>query len=334
MTDAPERVGELIVPDRFEIVPLESLRPADSPRRTGEDEAHARMLADLEVDLPPVLVNRLTMRIIDGSHRVIAASLRGERTIKACFVDCDDDEAFVLAVRLNVAHGLPMRQADRAAAAERILLAYPQWSDRAIAATVGVSHKTVGAIRRRSSGESPQLHVREGRDGRLRPVDRWSRRREAARLVSERPEASLREIARAAGVSATTVRDVRNRLRRGEDPVITGRLRSALKAATDEGALGELEDGEAKVARRGASTEIAGYLRSLRRDPSLRFSESGRLVLRLMEPAALDVAVWERISGHVPAHSAGMVARIARECARAWSDFADEVEQRRTCAYG
>ena len=334
MTDAPEKVAELLVPDRFEVVPLDSLRPADSPRSSGEDEAHARMLADLDVDLPPVLVNRRTMRIIDGSHRVIAASLRGERTITACFVDCDDEEAFVLAVRLNVAHGLPMRQADRVAAAERILLAHPQWSDRAIAATVGVSHKSVGAIRRRTSGESTQLNVREGRDGRRRPVDRWSRRREAARLVSERPEASLREIARAAGVSATTVRDVRNRLRRGEDPVITGRLRSALQVATGDGTLADLQQDAGKVARRSASTEIAGYLRSLRRDPSMRFSESGRLMLRLMEPAALDVAVWERISGHVPAHSAGMVATIARECARVWSDFADEVEQRRTCAYG
>ena len=80
MTDAPEKVAELLVPDRFEVVPLDSLRPADSPRSSGEDEAHARMLADLDVDLPPVLVNRRTMRIIDGSHRVIAASLRGERT--------------------------------------------------------------------------------------------------------------------------------------------------------------------------------------------------------------------------------------------------------------
>jgi len=88
------------------------------------------------------------MGIIDGVHRVQAAILRGQKEIDAEFVDGSSEDAFVLAVRVNVDHGLPLSLADRKAAAERILDTHPDWSDRAIAAAVGLSHKTVGAIRR------------------------------------------------------------------------------------------------------------------------------------------------------------------------------------------
>ena len=56
---------------------------------------HIRSLAELQDELPPILVHRTTMRVIDGMHRLKAAILRGERTIEATFYDGDDAEAFV-----------------------------------------------------------------------------------------------------------------------------------------------------------------------------------------------------------------------------------------------
>jgi ParB-like chromosome segregation protein Spo0J len=99
-----------------------SLLPADSPRLAGEDPHHTQMLADSESTLPPILVHRATMQVIDGMHRLNAAILRGEKTIRARFFEGATAQAFVLAVQSNIAHGLPLTTADREAAAARIIL--------------------------------------------------------------------------------------------------------------------------------------------------------------------------------------------------------------------
>src|SRR5687768_3713348 len=112
-----------------EEVALSTLLPADSPRVEGEDADHVRALAELECPLPPVIVHRPTMRVIDGMHRVHAATLRGESQIRVVFFDGSPEEAFVRAVQSNSAHGLPLSQADKSAAARRILESFPQWSN-------------------------------------------------------------------------------------------------------------------------------------------------------------------------------------------------------------
>ncbi|HEX9335644.1 MAG TPA: streptomycin biosynthesis protein, partial [Pseudonocardiaceae bacterium] len=201
------------------MVTIDTLMLTDSPRLAGENTEHTRRLADSDDYLPPILVHRPTGWVIDGAHRVRAAILRGQTRIAAQFFDGPMDAAFVLAVRGNIAHGLPLSPADRRAAAERIVRSHPRWSDRAIAAATGLSDKTVRAIRRRSTSETPQLNTRVGRDGRVRPLNAANGRRLAAELIAERPDAGLREIASAAGISLATAHDVRIRLQRGEDPV-------------------------------------------------------------------------------------------------------------------
>ena len=238
------------------LVPVADLQPADSPRLVGEDPEHIRVLAEPGRALPPVLVHHPTMRVIDGMHRVSAARLRGEETIEVVFFDGTDEDAFVLAVRANVAHGLPLSYADREAAVARIVVSHPDWSDRAIAATTGLAPRTVAAVRSRIVG-LPQDTARVGRDGRVRPLDSTTGRRTASRLIAAFPDASLREIARAAGISPATVRDVRERIRRGEDPVPARRARGDQGQPAPEG-----ESQEGSVAGRG------GRLTQDREDPS------------------------------------------------------------------
>ncbi|KOG90801.1 ParB/RepB/Spo0J family partition protein [Streptomyces varsoviensis] len=307
-------------------LPLTDIVQPDSPRLSGLDDEHAHLLADSEEALPPILVNRRTMRVVDGAHRLLAAKLRGQDSIDVDFCDCDNDAAFVLAVEKNVMHGLPLSRVERTAATERILGAYPEWSDRAIAAIVGLSHKTVGSVRRRFSKDSEPITHRRGRDGRLRPVDGAATRARVSSLLADRQGASLREIAREAGVSPDTVRNVRDNACHAE----------AVKAPELRGV--PCQDRERRPAPKRSSacariqaTEPAdrsALLRSLRGDPSLRFSESGRVLLRLLDVYTLDPDDWARISGDLPPHRTADIARLALECSRIWQNFAAAVEQR------
>ncbi|WP_051385601.1 ParB and winged helix-turn-helix domain-containing protein [Actinokineospora inagensis] len=289
-------------------MPIESLLPPDSPRLSRENIGYARALAELEVPLPPVLVHRSTMRIIDGTHRLLAAALRGRRTIDVRFFDGSSEDAFVLAVQANIAHGLPLTLEERTAAAARILRSHPTWSNRAIALVAGLSAKTVGAIRQRPGGEDPHLNTRVGRDGKVYRIDTAEARQIAGELLTDNPNASLREVARAAGISPSTVRDVRDRLCRGENPV-------------PERAARQRADGVPP----GSADHVA-LLDRLRGDPSLRLSESGRVLLRLLSSQAIDPARWAELGGNIPPHCRELVAEMARGCAKAWHDFAGYID--------
>jgi hypothetical protein len=128
-------------------VRLASLVTSGSPRRSGESLEHIRRLAESEAELPPIVVHRATMRVIDGMHRLRAAELRGEDEIEVRFFDGDEASSFVLAVQANITHGLPLSLADRKAAAVHIMTLYPQWSDRMVASAAGLAAKTVAASR-------------------------------------------------------------------------------------------------------------------------------------------------------------------------------------------
>jgi ParB-like chromosome segregation protein Spo0J len=298
---------------------IRSLLPGDSPRQAGEDIEHTRMLAKVEERLPPIIVHRPTMRVIDGAHRLGAALLRGDEMIEAILFDGTQQEAFVLAVQANIAHGLPLSLADRSRAAERIIASHPNWSDRAIAAVAGLGARTVGNIRRRMDFgvDAGDVLARTGRDGRVRPLDNAEGRLRASALIKERPAASLREIAREAHVSPSTVRDVRRRIQRGEDPVPdAGRRRNDLKAVEPGG--DQLTQGPG----------LARMLQGLQKDPALRLTESGRTLLRWIYTRAIRPNERLTIEDQIPPHCTYIIANIARACAGEWMQLANELEQR------
>lgn len=311
------------------VLPISSLSHADSPRLAGEDMSHVRLLADSEAALPPILVHRETLRVIDGMHRLRAALLRGEETIKVRFFDGHED-AFVISVQENITHGLPLSLADREAAAARILVSHAQWSDRAVGAVTGLSAKTVGAIRQGVTANLPHLHSRIGRDGRVRPLNGADGRRRASELFVLRPNASLREIARHAGISPATARDVRERMRRGEDPVPP---RQRADRARREPLAPE------RQLRRGVTTERIDrpgdretILRNLRRDPSVRFTDSGRSFLRWLDAAEANLGGWGSAVDAIPPHCVYVIADLACLIAEEWLSIADHLRQNKeTC---
>ncbi|MFD0395104.1 streptomycin biosynthesis protein [Streptomyces nogalater] len=282
-------------------------------------------LAALDDPFPPVVVHAATGRVVDGLHRLEAALRRGDRTIAVRYFDGGPDEAFVYAVHANTAHGLPLSLAERRTAALRILRSRPAWSDRRIAAVAGLSARVVAELRgvRPPAGDRPAVRV--GRDDRARPVDPRHGRELAARLLREQPDASLRTIAGQAGVSPGTVRDVRARLSRGEDPVPARAPRPAPVAAPARLRSAEAPRRPDDVpAERPADFQAA--LRALRQDPSLRFTEVGRFLLRMLEPHVPLATQQQRILHGVPGHCAPLLSAAARAYADSLRRFADRLE--------
>ncbi|GAA3966329.1 ParB N-terminal domain-containing protein [Actinomadura viridis] len=302
-------------------VEVSALSITDSPRISGENPEHVEALAAAQAELPPILVHRPTMRVIDGLHRVLAARLRGDEKIRVRFFDGDDADAFVMAVRSNIAHGLPLSLADRKRAAERIVVSHPRWSDRMVASATGIAAGTVAEIRRRVPAGAAAEPLRIGQDGRVRPINGAEGRRVAAELINENPSLSLRQIAQAAGISPETARDVRNRLRRGEDP-LPKRMAGTVSLASRRNT-----HAERKAAVQTPARDRAAIVERLKADPALRFNETGRNLLMLLNLHTMKTADWDTMINNVPPHCAGIVAQLARDCADVWADFAIRVER-------
>lgn len=303
-------------------VPLSMLVAADSPRQSGESLEHARMLAESGETLPPIVVHRPTMRVIDGMHRVRAAELRGCDEIEARFVDGDEASSFVLAVSENVRHGLPLSLADRKAAAERIISSYPQWSDRMVGSVTCLSAKTVAAIRQRlvhANHLEPTL-ARIGQDGRVRPRNGEQRREFARELMLADPTASLREIARQAGISPETARHVRMQLKQAADATSPAPGNAAADESTEIAARWPAVSTEARRASRA--------FEALKSDPSFRSTETGRSLLRMLAAFHVLREHANQLIEHIPTHSLIRVALVAEACASDWQAFAELVERR------
>lgn len=303
--------------DEATMVPIVELQPGDSPRLSGEDLAHAAALAECDTDLPPILVHRPTMRVIDGMHRLRAALLRGKTEIAARFFAGSEEAAFVLSVEANTTHGLPLTLVDREAAAARILRSHPHWSDRAIAGATGLAARTINAIRSRTDDVPTQVTRRLGRDGRVRPLNAVEGRLRAHAVILEHPEASLRQIARASGISLGTARDVRERVRHGMDPIPD-------RHQEDRRSRGK----PAVSAKRVPAPDCAQVLQSLRRDPSLRFTDSGRALLRLLDAAVTATRDCKEAVQTIPPHCSYPIIELARGVAAEWLELAQALQER------
>jgi ParB-like chromosome segregation protein Spo0J len=307
-------------------VPISSLQPGESPRSEGQSRDHIARLAEIDAPLPPILVNRRSMQVIDGTHRLLAAMLRGDDTIDVVFFDGTPEEAFLYAVSANVAHGLPLSLADRRAAAARLVASHPHMSDRALARISGLGAKAVAAIRRDSTAAGQQLNARVGKDGKARPLNSAEGRLRAAEVLAERPEASLREVARLAGISPATAGDVRKRLQSGRPPVPGDSGKS-------ERSGGDKEPAAPPSLRQDRLARLIGpdpghVLEKLLRDPSLRHKEEGRQLLRLLQHNAIGTEEWSELTAAVPPHCGTLVVDLARQFAETWLEFAQQLDER------
>ena len=296
----------------IEVVDLRDLKEFENPPRlSGENPEHTRRLAEVADSLPPIVVHRPSMRVIDGLHRMRAAQLRGEYTIKAEFFTGDDDSAFVVAVEANMAHGLPLSLCERKAAAVRLIAMFPDRSDRSIATSAGISDKTVAGLR--SSAENPRSNARTGVDGRRRPVDGADRRRRAARLLARQPHTPIRDIAQEAEISVATALDVRRRVGRGEDPVPPGVTRVGGSAH------------RRRPVRRSPPRDPHAVLQLLRADPALKSCEIGRDLLRWLHSQAPQKTQCDELIENAPTHCRELIADLAESYGEIWYALAGQL---------
>jgi ParB-like chromosome segregation protein Spo0J len=297
---------ERVEPPGVVQVPIGLLVVDQSPRLSGEDTNHTQTLAEC-MSLPPITVHRPTMRVIDGVHRLRAAQSLGRTHIAVEFFDGDENDAYVLAVRQNTAHGLPLTRAERKSAAQRIIGIRPDWSDRAIAKVTGLSPKTVGGLRPRSDLCVDIPVARVGLDGRVRPVDNRSGRERATEYLMNHPDATAREVARVTGLSPRSVRNARRSLAEQQ-----GKHADAATEPTHAGQLADTVD----------------LVRMLRNDPSLRFTDGGRAFLQLLGASVLWDQNAERLIDNLPPHCIRALAEAVRTCARTCRSIAEKLEAR------
>jgi hypothetical protein len=214
-------------------------------------------------------------------------------------------------------------------AAARILASRPQWSDRAIAAAAGLSAKAVAAIRGRSSDSGPQLNIRIGRDGRVRPLDGTQGRLRASEIISSRPDLSLREIAREAGISVATAKNVRERIRQGRDP-LPPRQRAGEEGSV--GVRGPALAGRPTAAARPATRAVKvvdwpSVRQKLCKDPAVRYGASGRAFLHWFDAHSIDSVEWKPVIDAVPRHWIDDIAALARSYSDRWLEIAETLER-------
>ncbi|MFJ1806406.1 MULTISPECIES: ParB/RepB/Spo0J family partition protein [unclassified Streptomyces] len=313
-------------------VPLRALRLSGSPRTGGVNEEHCRVLAAAGDTLHPIIVHGPTLQVVDGNHRVRAASMAGREEIPARMFHGSAADAFVLALRLNTRHGrgLTLSRAECTAAAARLVSWHPHLSNRMIASLTGLSAGTIGRIRSSLSAAAGVTGaVRVGKDGRARPVDGSTGRMRAYELLLRDPQASIREIAQQVGVSPSTVHDVRKRVQAGEEPVPT---RRRVQPPQDTEPERRPELAPRPEPEREAPADPAAIIAALTKDPSLRYNNIGRRLVRWLDRCHHSVAACPEIADRVPSHNIDSVATLAREYAHAWAEFAATLEERHRTA--
>jgi hypothetical protein len=69
-----------------------------------------------------------------------------------------------------------------------------------------------------------------------------------------------------------------------------------------------------------------GAVRILHTDPSIRFTDSGRMLLRLLDLHVASSAHWSELVDSLPPHSVETVAEAARACAVMWTDLSRRLD--------
>jgi ParB-like chromosome segregation protein Spo0J len=112
--------------------------------RSREDKDMVDYYAAIFEELPPIVIQKGTGKLIDGWHRFYAASKLGVGEVQVEEVDVPDNLVFAEAVKRNLKHGLPLKQEEREEAVTR--LKQDGLSIEKIASVLGISDRTVQRI--------------------------------------------------------------------------------------------------------------------------------------------------------------------------------------------
>jgi hypothetical protein len=175
-----------------------------------------------------------------------------------------------------------------------------------VAGVCGLSDKTIGRLRK-TTAELPQTSARIGRDGRHRPVDTRLLRNEIATALRAEPDARPDDVARSLRTSASTVRDVRKRLQRGDDPV---RAERATQRRTP------LPHSDARTPVDWSS------------DRAILSLPGGSGFAEWLAATKIESRHWEAHLSEIPLGRIPQLIAEAKTRAAEWTDFAASLEKR------
>ncbi len=73
--------------------------------------------------------------------------------------------------------------------------------------------------------------------------------------------------------------------------------------------------------------DLKHALDQMKKDPALRFTETGRNLLRWLDRHVLGMAEWPQLLASVPSHCTVLVANFARLYGAAWTSLATLLEE-------
>jgi hypothetical protein len=155
------------------------------------------------------------------------------------------------------------------------------------------------SVRRRSRAAAADPQCVQSA-GRLRPAE----------ILARNPGATLQELSAEAGIALATAKDVRDRVRRGDDPPSFRQPSGQPDWHVDS----DPDDAGASAEIERASRFLHTILHALQRDPSLWQNKLGRKVLRMLGSHSLCT---------VPLHSSAALAAAVRNC----NEYLAEVER-------
>lgn len=313
------------------LVPAMALSAGYSPRHTPLDDSHVEALMEVMDQLPPIVVHRPTMTVIDGAHRLEAARRAGRAKVAALFFDGSEDEALVLAVRANVAHGKPLTLGERRGAGAALLARFPGRSDRWIGHICGLSHSTVARLRSACpcpQGEEEAGAVRTGMDGRRRALGGPGVAAGSTGPGRAGPDGAFRRPSGADGPGRFEGEE------RGEG---SGRPNGAAgpggRGAAELGpscsprrTTGERGTGHAPAA--GSGTPPTSSAPGILGDAALTSSPEMAGLLAWLERTAVERAEMEPFLAALPVSRTYDLADECRRRGRTWMAIADDVEHR------
>jgi ParB-like chromosome segregation protein Spo0J len=290
-------------------VKVRLLKQGISPRIEEQDVEHAKALAHVLDDCPPIIVERSSNVIVDGVHRVLAARMIGRSEVPVRYFDGTHEDAYVEAVKCNVQHGKPLTLTERESAARKILGIKCEWSDRRIGQICGLSGKTIGKLRR-TTEDIPQLTIRIGRDGRQRPADPGKVRKQIESELEARPDVRPAVLAHELSTSPSTVRDVKRQMEHGH----------SLEGATPSVPT-KSKYPNARPNRTVESHRWAG-------DQAIRSMPDGVIAGEWLDATAIEATHWTPLVVNIPLNRIPELIDLAQSRSKEWQAFALELEGR------